>query len=364
MTQLLAADPFKNPDPELIKSIPEAYLAAVMSGGSLQAGNNVVYIIHVVHWKIDTNTSMVSSKWYLYKFRSTGKGAGNFVRIGPGDIYQKTHAMFISLQYSVADPASTLPLLTYTVSTTKKTPNNLSALSSIASTIFGIAAPKGIAGGAAPPPVVIAQSIASEIDSNGASLPLAWSFTMTAKGGSDNDATGDCSRLTKTGKCTVSESFTSNDAEYWNIGINIIPYGPRENRYAQSTSGTITETHTLHNPLIAVVDMNPFACKWSMNKGPYIQAGVPLTGAAFHLPYVGLAQPIPGLGKIFPISFSIFGGVMFMKQTFPTSLAVGQTATTAAFNANLVTDRAIKGVFGIEVPLGAIISKVKGATFK
>jgi hypothetical protein len=79
---------------------------------------------------------------------------------------------------------------------------------------------------------------------------------------------------------------------------------------------------------------------------------------------VGLAQPILGLGKIFPVSFSIYGGVGFMEQTFPTTLAVGQTATTAAFISNLVTDRALKGVYGIEVPLGAIISKVKGATFK
>jgi len=364
MTQLLAGDPLKaNADPELIKSIPVLSLTAVTSGAALRLKDDVVYIIHVVHWKVDSDTSMISSKWYLYKFVSGGKSDhGNFIRIGPGDIYQKKHAMFISLQYAVAAPGSALPLLTYTVGTTKKTPNNVAALSSLLGTIFGVSAPKSVE--VAPPLlIVVAQSIASEIDSTGTPLPLAWSFTMTAKG-SGSDSTGDCSRLSSNGKCTASQSFTSNDAEYWNIGIDIIPHGPRENRYAQSSSGTITETHTIHSPLIAVVDLNIFAHVWSMSKGPYIQAGVPLTGAAFHLPYVGLAQPIPGLGKIFPVSFSVFGGVGFMEQTFPTTLAVGQTATTAAFNSNLVTDRALKGVYGIEVPLGAIISKVKGATFK
>jgi hypothetical protein len=186
MTQLLAADPSKaNADPELIKSIPESYLTAVTTGTILPLNlkNDVVYIIHVIHWKVDSDTSMISSKWYLYRYVSSGKVAsGSFIRIGPGDIYQKKHAMFISLEYTFAASGSALPLLTYEVSTTRKTPNNVAALSLILSTIFGVAAPKAVVV-APPPPTVIAESIASEIDSKGAPLPLAWSFTMTAKGG-------------------------------------------------------------------------------------------------------------------------------------------------------------------------------------
>jgi hypothetical protein len=40
---------------------------------------------------------------------------------------------------------------------------------------------------------------------------------------------------------------------------------------------------------------------------------------------------------------------------------VGQTTTTAAFNNDLKTDWPIKVVYGIEVPVSSIISKVKSS---
>jgi hypothetical protein len=42
------------------------------------------------------------------------------------------------------------------------------------------------------------------------------------------------------------------------------------------------------------------------------------------------------------IPLSVYGGVGFMKQTFPKILAVGATSNTAAFNADLMSDWAVK----------------------
>jgi hypothetical protein len=96
-----------------------------------------------------------------------------------------------------------------------------------------------------------------------------------------------------------------------------------------------------------------------MDKYPYLQIGVPLSGSAFHMPYFGLAQPLPFTKKWLPIS--AYGGIVLMKQTFPKTIGVGQTTTTAAFNSDLETDWPIKAVFGIEVPVSSISNKVKSS---
>lgn len=367
---LLGSSPLSTQDPDLKKTIGENDLKASDSSPStFPLEKNRVYIVHVVHWNLVPSVNIISSRWYLYKYVPGAPGAGTFHRIGPDDIYQKDRATFIALEYGIGDskPATgTLPTLTYSISVAKKTPTNVAAVSSVLGAIFGVSPARALVlpkPAVINAPIVMAQSLTDEISSTGTPLPFAWSFTMTATG-STVGANGDCTNLTTTAKCTLSQSFATNDAEYWNIGVNIIPYGPRENRYYQSGSGTVSQIHTLHSPLYAVADLDVFAHYWSMTKGPYIQAGVPLSGAVFHLPYVGIALPVPRSNKLFPVSFSVYAGVGFMKQTFPKGLAIGQTATAAIFDSSLKTDRAVKGLFGIEVPVGGIVSKIKGVAYK
>jgi len=369
MLNLLVSNPVTgaNTDPELRPQLAPADLTNAVGGAGLPINKNHVYIVHLLHWKVDANTSIVSSRWYTYKYVTQKGGAGTLARIGPDDIYRKEVAELISLQYAVTLPANTLPSLTYTVAISKRIPANITALGALFSAITGASGAKAqtavVPIGPAAVPVLLAQSLAAQIDSTNTPAPFAWAFTMNALGAGAG-AGGDCTHLTTTAKCSVTQTFTSLDAEYWNIGINISPHGPRENKYAQSSTGTITQTHTFHSPLYAVVDINLFARVWSMSKGPYFQTGLPLSGSAFHLPYVGIAQPIPVLQKLFPIPFSVYGGVGFMEQTFPRTLSIGQTVSTSAFTSDLTTDRAVKAVWGIEVPLGSIVSKIKGPTFK
>jgi len=366
MTALLDTDPTvagTDTDPELKASFTRAELQAALGGGNPTCDRTHVSILHLVHWAVGANTNIISSRWYTYKCIPDKSGGGMLKRIGPNDIYRRYRAEFISLEYFVGAPGGTLPVLTYSVTITKTTPANYAALGLLFTAVTGASGAKAVSKLVPVAQVLVAQSLSGSIDSSKTPAPFAWAFTMTAVGAGAGPG-GDCSHLTAAAKCTVTQSFTSLEAEYWNIGINIIPYGPRENKYSQSSTGTISQSHTLHSPLYAVVDINPFAHVWSMLKGPYLQAGLPLSGAAFHLPYVGLAQPVPGLSRIFPVSFSVYGGVVFMKQTFPKTLAIGQTVSTSAFNADLTTDRAVKPLWGIEVPIGAIASKIKGATFK
>jgi len=46
--------------------------------------------------------------------------------------------------------------------------------------------------------------------------------------------------------------------------------------------------------------------------------------------------------KLFPIPFSVYGGVGFMEQTFPRTLSIGRRYLRPAFTSDLTTDRAVK----------------------
>jgi hypothetical protein len=185
--------------------------------------------------------------------------------------------------------------------------------------------------------------------------PFDWTITDNILGLGTGDSTT-CADLTTKSKCSYTRTVSVDAPQYWNVGIDITPHGPRENRYALSTSNIVTQSHTIHSPLYAAIDFSPWA---QQGYRPYFQAGVPLSGAAFHIPFVAVAEPMPFTKKF--LQLSVYGGVVFMQQTFPKTLAVGQTSNTAAFNADLQTDRAIKGIFGIEIPVTSIISKVKSS---
>jgi hypothetical protein len=163
-----------------------------------------------------------------------------------------------------------------------------------------------------------------------------------------------CLYLTASSKCTFSRTFSVNARQYWDVGIDIVVHGPRENKYALSTSNVVTQSHTIHSALIGTFDLSPWD---SMDKYPYFQIGLPLSGSAFHMPYVGLSQPLRFTKKFLPLS--IYGGVAFMRQLKSNTLQIGQTTTAVAFNQDVQPDWPRKVVYGIEVPVSSIISKVK-----
>ena len=168
-----------------------------------------------------------------------------------------------------------------------------------------------------------------------------------------------CYNLTATSSCSFSQTISVDARQYWDVGVDATLHGPRENKYALSTANAVTQTHTIHSAFVGTLDLSPWAYKLPMTNWPYFQIGVPLSGASFHLPYAGIALPLPLTKKWVPLS--VYGGVDFMRQTFPKTLKIGATTTSTAFMSDLKTDWPRKGAYGIELPVSQVIKKVKSS---
>ena len=108
-----------------------------------------------------------------------------------------------------------------------------------------------------------------------------------------------------------------------------------------------------------MVDVYP-AAHWAYKQNGFFHflVGVPVTSSPFHRPFFGGAIDLTrwtGLQRIgFPLQMSAFGGVVYMKEQIP---ANGLSSTA------LTSTRTVKGMFGIELPVSALISKIgKSAT--
>ncbi len=374
-----------------------------------------LYVIHITDWEEDTEDKdadpkidFLTSGWYVYRYAGEGRG---FKIVKPNNeslppIYGMTNAVLLSVSRIsvVAGSKTEAPFIQYSAIPTERTASNIAAVEALGNAVLSITS-SGAGGsevklGVQPAPRhynyrVLALPVSAKV----LHAPFDVTFTATAtetatakpansrddrnsnpagpaldanpsskdknpqgSGGASASApakTADCSPLTDNGKCYFSRTFTVDSRQYWNVGINIVVRGPRENKYALSSSNVVTQTHTLHAPLVASFDLSPWAYKLPMDKYPFIQVGVPLSGAAFHMPYFGLAQPLSFTSKW--LAVSAYGGVVLMKQSFPKTIKVGQTTTTAAFNSDLETDWPVKAVYGIEVPVSSIVGKVKSS---
>lgn len=370
-----------------------------------------LYVLHVTDWSDETKRDenpgidLKSSTWYVYRYIENNNKF-EILPVNGGklpSIYEKTNVILLSISRInvVAGNGTGAPSIEYSVVYPERRASNVDALILLGRTVLGATSdmPKAVSPTAVSPTRIpsayrySAQSFA--VSTKSLHAPFDVTFTATVKlAKPENTANGqapsncpalkadasssdtckekgtaaststpaketDCKPLTGSGKCYFSRTFTVDAYQYWNVGINIVTRGPRENKYALSSSGVVTQTHTLHAPIIAAFDISPWARNLPMDKSPYIQVGVPLSGSAFHMPYFGLAQPLPFTNKWLPIS--VYGGVVLMKQTFPKTIQVGQTTTTAAFNNDLKTDWPVKAVYGIEVPVSSIINKVKSS---
>ena len=255
--------------------------------------------------------------------------------------------------------APAAPSLSYTIVPTVKTAANIAAIQALLGGVTGVTFSSGLGVAPAAPVIRIYNysfSIA-QISNKALTPPYSVAFTATPASTIDGDS-GDCHNITKKTSCTLTQTVSVNDVEHWNVGINIVAWGPRENKYDLTKDNALEQTHTRHSALYAVVDVSPWASVCPMNKCPYLQAGVPLSGATFHVPYVGMAQPLPFF-KWLPIS--AYGGVAFMRQTHPKTLAIGATTDQTTLNNDLTTDWPVKALYGIEVPVSSIIKSVKSS---
>ena len=332
--------------------------------------SNRAIIVHFAIWRVDLNANSIKglaySKWQGYRasWDSTSKvcsvkqprSADN------SPLFFKTNQaklIAIDLFQSKVDTASAN--IVYKVSTTPTVPQNVQDLGTLIETLSGAAGTKGRAALPKPPLLNGCLTIA-DIDTT-SSPPYTINVAVTAGKTAKNDSGDsngkasskspgdpvDCTDASTKG-CSFSRQFAVTEPESWDVGVGLAIPGVTEAVYSPPTAGSAPKsTLKHHTDAYALVDLYPFgwiAPKYSY--WPHVNFGIPVTSQSLHRPYFGLGEDISGWAqrKGFPLDICIFGGLVDMKQQVYSS--TGQ----------LKWDRALRGVVGLEMPVGQLASKL------
>lgn len=341
------------------------------------ADQNQIYIFHLTRWaSTGTNDQlrMTSSGWYAYKFSKK-----EFLKFsgfsGTGDqlIYGKSKALIIGIsEFDDKTTPQTINDLTEQFQTTviQGTPENIQNLGQLVASVGGIT-PKFV-------PQAIPIRISVGYQAGTSKLPFTLTVNVTdsfksntessVKGKSDSAAqpapssgTATCSANGNQTPCSMQHSFVSEDREWWDISIGITIPGTHETKYAFS-NGAVQTSVTRHTDLYGMFDIFP-AAKWLPKESyvPHFVVGLPVTSRSLYRPYFGLAENLTGWTRLqkklgIPVGVNFFAGEVYMKI----NVLTGSPTTQAEFNSDLKQTRVWKTVFGIEVPISSIASKIGG----
>lgn len=314
-----------------------------------------IYVIHLVDWGLGDGGKirLTKSSWALYQ----ADGKGRYETVYPKDkvfpnLWDVEDGVLVSVSRldlgegrTTETDGTAAPLIEYTVTNTEKKQMWLSGLE----TLVG-----GLTGGKFTPNAVGAKrGTASRYRTKIRIMALSAKklrrpFDVAIAGSAFGSAPGpgECDDLTAQAKCAFSKTLSVVAREYVAFGVNVVPHGPAEAVFLTATNGTVSSKVTRHNAFYGVVDFTPLPRRLPMSRYPYVQAGLPLSGAATHAPYVGMGSPlpVPWLREHLPIS--VFAGAVFLKQVGPGG----------------VEDRAVKLLWGIEVPIASVTGAIKQVT--
>jgi hypothetical protein len=108
-------------------------------------------------------------------------------------------------------------------------------------------------------------------------------------------------------------------------------------------------------------DVNPFFL-WRPKNWyyPHAVGGLPVTGQPLHRMFVGISEPIPFAEKYTTFPVYLFGGSIFLREKQPTNLSVvGTMVDAGTFQSSLKVHWVRKPMFGIEVPVGQLLGRIK-----
>lgn len=161
-----------------------------------------------------------------------------------------------------------------------------------------------------------------------------------------------CTVVTNQAPCTISRSISDNDREFWDVGLGLSIPGVRERNY-NAAQLNAKPTIIVHTDVYAFLDIYLNGNRSSA--WPHINFGIPVTGTPFHRPFYGAALPITtwlGLSNTVPFAINLIAGAVDMKQYYVT----GEPG--AANGLGLKTERTWKPMFGVELPLSQLVSRV------
>jgi hypothetical protein len=324
------------------------------------------YVFHVDHWT--SSHVLVSSDWFVYRGTKAGKlKFSGFTASGDQSLYGLKRALLVGIEIMDAGKSGSLKF-DYKISAVQGTPENAQALGQLISALLGLAT--GSAQFAEEEGCSVLTGAAFQNGTKHLPFDLnvaesAYDSTKVKDSNTPKDPTqnaspgvADCSAIDKGTPCTLSRTFTSLDKEWWDVGIGVTIPGVRETKYSIVNSA-LKQTPTTHTDAYAFFDIYPFAEWLTKDSGvPHFAVGLPLTSQTFYRPFFGMSENLTGWNGFqrwsgLP-SLNFFAGVVYMK----TSIVTGSPTTQAELTSDQQSVRVTKVLFGIEVPVKSLISKV------
>lgn len=288
-------------------------------------------IIHVLRWSepaANHAQTVQAQNWYLYNLHNLTQGNGKTIPRLFGT--KRITLLYIHLNKKTDyDPL-------YRVEITKKTPAYLSHLLGLAGLYNSLTGAAAAADGTF-------------------DFWAAYTFTVQYKV-SDISVTPKLTRKA-TGAVEdagIAQNFDNEGKYFVDFSVGV-PVRKVSQLSFDSTNNTVTAKEVDKTDILAFVNLYPRPIdikSTGVNMVPHFVGGVAIAKQPLHKIFVGT-----GFG---PIVANFYIGALFVKQQQLSTLKPGDPATAAQLNSNLRQRYKAQIAFGINVPVGAIIEKLKG----
>jgi hypothetical protein len=336
---------------ELVKNLPS------VGGNSLPSDavkpNNVL-IVHVVVWESSSGAYQPSNgAWAFYRVGKGDKFRLDFDLSGTPYLYKPPHIYFIDMNYFDKSFKGGNATFTYTITTTPRQKQNAADLATLASSLLKMSStaggPKIAAAG-----VESAQVWGTVVELAASSpLPYDLAISATLKGTTGNEQYISCDPS----PCSFSKTVPTYDPEYWDVSLGVTIPGVLEGVYPKNATTPFTASASRHVDAYAFIDVYPFQplahAPNTLTYSPHFNVGIPITSQSLHRPYVGMAENLSFLTKLIRLNIplAVYAGPVFMKQQ-----------VYDARTSSLKWDHAIKGLYGLELPISAITNYMKSGS--
>ena len=318
-----------------IRSATRTLLAAVGANDSPFEDKDFYCVIHILRWSDkagDGSQTVQTQNWYLYNHHK-------LVLAKPGEMPRIFGAKNLTLLYLHLNKDKDYQPL-YELEVKKKTPAYISHLLGVAELFRSPAAaanliPRGLA--------------AAPVDGWAAD-----SMTLDYKV-SDITITPKVTRPTGTiEEAGVVQKFDNEGLYLADFSVGV-PVRKLSQLTFDSTNNTVTAKEVDKTDILAFVNLYPRPVDIKSNNVnliPHFVGGVAIAKQPLHKIFVGT-----GFG---PVVANFYIGALFVKQEQLTNLKPGDPATPSQLSTDLRRRYKAKFAFGLNVPVGAIVEKLKG----
>lgn len=218
-------------------------------------------------------------------------------------------------------------------------------------------------GGKAEEPAPAAPDPAADSGSGGPNAPEMDRVDSEQRAGQGGDGGGnsgqqeqpqsqasDCSS-TGTSGCSTNHTIIAHDREFWDVGLGLSAWSFKVPQYNSANPPVQVSPKNQAGSVYGFFNFYPFfALGNRMSYYPSVAMGIPVFGKVFYAPFFGISENVGGWWSRMPLPINVVAGMIFLNQP---ELEPAGSSYKVAYN------RVWKRMIGIELPVSALVSKLK-----